>query len=196
MKDLSEAVLQKVRAEAHSIVLQAQQEAGRVLEKARRLRRERIEVESARLLAAAETEAAGISAQGLMEARHMLLTAKSAVIDDIVRRAAASLRETPATPANLATLVDDALEGLQGRGRVILRVAPGDLDRARELVSADRDLADIVSSVAEGAHEGGVLLESEHGSIVVDNSHATRLGMLVPRILPRLGQELFQRRCL
>jgi vacuolar-type H+-ATPase subunit E/Vma4 len=193
MQDLSEAVLGKVRAEAHSIVLQAQQEAGRVLEKARRLRQERIEVESAHLLAEAETAAAGISAQGLMQARHVLVTARSEVVDGIVRRAAAALKETPATPAHLATLVYDALEGMQGRAKVILRVAPGDLDTARELVSADRNLADIVSDVAEGALEGGVLIESEHGSIVVDNSHATRLGMLVPRILPRLGRELFQR---
>jgi vacuolar-type H+-ATPase subunit E/Vma4 len=194
MPGLSEAVLGKVRSEADAILRQAREEAGRMVEEARRQRQNRIEAESTRLVADAEADAARIIAQGRMEARQKLARAKAGIIEDIVRRAEAALKTEPPTEASFARLVHDALDGLAGAGKVILHVGPAELGMARELVAMDARLAKLVIEVAEGPSGGGVLIETENGSRAVDNRYATRLEMLVPRILPRFGHELFQGR--
>jgi vacuolar-type H+-ATPase subunit E/Vma4 len=193
MPELSEAVLGKVRDEADATIRQAREDARQVLERARRQRQERIEAASTRRLAEAGAQAAQIIALGRMEARRKLASARSEIIQDLLERTREALDSERPTAVNLARLVHDAIDGLEGTGKnVIVRVGPADLDMARQCVATDPRLARIVKEVAEGPSGGGVLVETEDGSTAVDNRYASRLEMLVPRVLPRLGRELFR----
>lgn len=191
MKEISEAVLEKVKLEAREIVQHAEEEASREVENARRLRQERIEAEKKRLLSEAGTEAARIVAQGVMEARNKVAAAKAAVIDDIVARAKKGLREEPVKADCLSHLIEDAIGGLGRPGKVTVGVAAKDIPMARELVAGNEKIRDLVSEVVERPLEGGAMIENETGSLVVDNSHSARLDMLMPRILTRFGEDLF-----
>jgi vacuolar-type H+-ATPase subunit E/Vma4 len=191
MKDLTEAVLNKVREQARAIEHAAEAEAARELDKARNRREQRIEAERRRLLAAAETEAARIIAKGVMAARNTLAAAKSAVMHDIVARARAELEALAVERGALARLMAEAVDGLGGEGKVEVGVRADDLELARELVSGDERLSELVGEVVERPIGGGVIVQSEDRSIVVDNTHAARLETLVPRILARFGRELF-----
>jgi vacuolar-type H+-ATPase subunit E/Vma4 len=193
MPELSEAVLGKVRDEADATIRQAREDARQVLERARRQRQERIEAASTRRLAEAGAHAAQIIALGRMEARRQLASARSEIIQDLLERTREALDSERPTAVNFARLVHDAIDGLEGAGKnVIVCVGPADLDMARQLVATDQRLARIVKEVAEGPSGGGVLVETEDGSTAVDNRYASRLEMLVPRVLPRLGRELFR----
>ncbi len=191
MKEISDAVLKKVTDEARKIVKDAEESAAGEIEKGRRLQRERLEAETKRLLAEAENEAVRIRAQGRMAARNKKAAARVAVIDDIIARARKELEKVPARRECLERLIEEALAGLGKPGQVIVGVAKRDLELAREVVAGSESISGKVKEVAERPMEGGVVVESESGSVAVDNSHAARLEMLIPRIMPRLAKELF-----
>jgi vacuolar-type H+-ATPase subunit E/Vma4 len=191
MKELTEAVLDRIREQAQAIEHAAEEEAARELDKAKSRREQRIEAERKRLLLAAEAEATRIIAKGVMQARNTVAAAKSDVMHNVLARARAELEALPAERDALAGLIAEAVSGLGGEGKVVVGVRADDLELVREIVSGDERLSVSVGEVVERPIGGGVIVESEDGSTVVDNSHAARLEMLVPRILARFGRELF-----
>ena len=192
MKDISDAVLQKVREEAEARRRAAEAEAEKELEAARRRREQRLEAKRRRALAEADHEAARIVAQATMQARNAVAAAKAEVIEKIVARARKALASQSARPESLAVLLAEAVAAIGSSGELRLGVAKRDLAAAREHVESDESLASRVGEVVERPIGGGVVIETSDGALMVDNSHEARLQMLVPRILARLGRELFE----
>lgn len=191
MQGINDVVLEKVGRQAEAIVRAAEEEAAAELEKARRRREERTEEERRRRLAAAETEAARVVAQAVMQARNALAAAKAAVMDEIIARARAQIETLAPQPEALARLIAEAVDGLGQPGQAVVGVREDQLELAREIVAREAGLAEAVREVVARPIGGGVRVESEDGAIVIDNSHAARLEMLVPRVLARFGRELF-----
>lgn|GEM_PF-6752579 len=191
MQGISDVVLEKVGRQAEAIVRAAEEEAAAELEKARRRREERTEGERRRRLAAAETEAARVVAQAIMQARNALAAAKAAVMDEIIARARARIEALAPQPEALARLIAEAVDGLGQPGQAVVGVREDQLELAREIIAGEAGLAEAVREVVARPIGGGVRVESEDGAIVIDNSHAARLEMLVPRVLARFGRELF-----
>jgi vacuolar-type H+-ATPase subunit E/Vma4 len=191
VQGINEVVLEKVGRQAEAIVRAAEEEAAAELEKARRRREERAEGERRRRLAAAETEAARVVAQAVMQARNALAAAKAAVMDEIIARARAQIETLAPQPEALARLITEAVEGLGQAGQAVVGVPEDQLELAREIIAGEAGLAEAVREVVARPIGGGVRVESEDGAIVIDNSHAARLEMLVPRVLARFGRELF-----
>ena len=191
MQGINDVVLEKVGRQAEAIVRAAEEEAAAELEKARRRREERTEGERRRRLAAAETEAARVVAQAVMQARNALAAAKAAVMDEIIARARAQIETLAPQPAALARLIAEAVDGLGQSGQAVVGVREDQLELARDIVAGEAGLAEAVREVVARPIGGGVRVESEDGAIVIDNSHAARLEMLVPRVLARFGRELF-----
>ncbi len=191
MQRISEAVVDKVREEAQRLVSEAEEEAKKELGKAQALRADRLETEKKRLLAEAGEEAARITAQNAMSSRQKTASAKSAVLDEIVRKARENLQKSATTHEQLAQLIRDAVAGLGTADKVFLSVAKKDLDMAREIVKSDKALASRVLEVRVINSEGGVVIENESRSLGVDNTYFTRLQMLLPRVLPEISKELF-----
>jgi vacuolar-type H+-ATPase subunit E/Vma4 len=191
VQGINDVVLEKVGRQAEAIVRAAEEEAAAELEKARRRREERTEGERRRRLAAAETEAARVVAQAVMQARNALAAAKAAVMDEIIARARAQIEALAPQPGALARLIAEAVDGLGQPGQAVVGVREDQLDLAREIVAREAGLAEAVREVVARPIGGGVRVESEDGAIIIDNSHAARLEMLVPRVLARFGRELF-----
>lgn len=191
MQGINDVVLEKVGRQAEAIVRAAEEEAAAELEKARRRREERTDGERRRRLAAAETEAARVVAQAVMQARNALAAAKAAVMDEIIARARAQIETLAPQPEALARLIAEAVDGLGQSGQAVVGVREDQLELAREIVASEAGLAEAVREVVARPIGGGVRVESEDGAIVIDNSHAARLEMLVPRVLARFGRELF-----
>ncbi|MCK9357946.1 MAG: V-type ATP synthase subunit E [Dehalococcoidia bacterium] len=191
MQRISEAVVDKVREEAQHLISEAEEEAKKELGKAQALRASRLEAEKKRLLTEAGEEAARITAQNAMSARQKTASAKSAVLDDIVRKARESLQKSTTTREQLAQLIRDAMSGLGTADKVFVSVAKKDLDTAREIVKSDKTMSSHVLEVRAIETEGGVIVENESRSLGVDNTYLTRLQMLLPRVLPEISKELF-----
>jgi len=190
MQNISEAVVDKVRLEARSIVSEAEEEAKKDLEKAKSLREAKVKAEKRRLLNDAREEAARIMAQSAIQTHQKMAAAKASVIDDIVGRAQAGLKKISAKPELLAYLIGDAIGGL-GSGKATISVSPGDVATVKELVKNDKRLSSMVLDVTESDCDGGVIAESEDKKTSVDNTYATRLEMLLPRLLPEISKDLF-----
>ena len=191
MQRISEAVVDKVREEAQRLVNEAEEEAKKELDKARALRAERLEAEKKRILTDASEEAARVSAQNAMKARQIVANAKSAVLDDIVQKSRATVAKSTTTREHLAQLIHDAVAGLGTTDKIRVLVSKKDIDMAREIVKGDKALAARVLEVAATDCDGGAIVENESRTLSVDNTYATRLQMLLPRVLPEISKELF-----
>ncbi len=191
MQNISEAVVDKVREEAQSIVNEAEEEAKKEREKARAQQDARLEAEKRRLLTAAQEEAARITAQNAMQARQKLANAKAAVLEEIVQKARAGLKKSSTKRESLGHLISDAISGLGEGEKITISVSKNDLDMAKEIVKADKKLSSVISEVKTCDCEGGVIVENEDKTLSVDNTYTTRLEMLLPRILPEISKKLF-----
>lgn len=191
MQNISEAVVDKVKEEAQTVVNEAEEEAKKELEKAKALRDARLDAEKRRLLTAAQEEAARITAQNAMQARQKVANAKAAVLDDIVQKSRAQLKKSATTRESLAYLINDAISGLGQGDKLTVAVSKKDLEMAKEIVKADKKLSSTVSEVKTCDCDGGVLVENEDKTLSVDNTYTTRLEMLLPRILPEISKKLF-----
>lgn len=191
MQNISEAVVDKVKEEAQAVVNEAEEEAKKEREKAKAQQDARLEAEKRRLLTAAQEEAARITAQNAMQARQKVANAKAAVLDEIVQKSRAELKKAGTSRESLAYLINDAISGLGQSDKLTVAVSKNDLEVAKEIVKADKTLSSTVSEVKSCDCEGGVLVENEDKTLSVDNTYATRLEMLLPRILPEISKKLF-----
>ncbi len=192
MQNISEAVVDKIRDEAKTIVDEAEEEARKEVEKAKAQRDARLEAEKRRILTDAREEAARVAAQSAMQDHQQTASAKAEVLDDIVNRARESLKKVTTKPDLLAYLVNDAVKGLgEEQGKVTLLVSSKDVPAAKDLVKNDKQLSSVVAEVQECDCDGGAIARNESKTISVDNTYTTRLEMLLPRILPEISKELF-----
>lgn len=191
MQDISAAVMAKVGKEAEALRQAATEEAARELQAAQsRLEKRRAEKQR-RLVEEAEAESHRIMAMATMDARNLVAAAKADVIQDIIARARSELASRPATPEALASLALDAVSVLDGREDLLLGVASQELEVARAALEQTPELAARVARVVERPIAGGVVVETADGGLMVDNSYAARLEMLLPRVLARFARDLF-----
>jgi V/A-type H+-transporting ATPase subunit E len=191
MEKISEAVLDKVRAEAETIIKQAEDKAGKEVEQAKKQRVARLEEEKGKILQQTREEAARIEAQALVKARQELSRAKADVIDEIIGSVKKGLLETSSDKNLLMGLIKEATATLGiSEGRVY--VSPKDVSMVQKLLESDKGLTGKIVEIKEYDCAGGVIVEDINGRIRVDNTYETRLEMLLPRLLPEIGRELFK----
>lgn len=191
MEKISEAVLDKVRAEAETIIKQAEDKAGKEVEQAKKQRVARLEEEKSKILQQTREEAARIEAQALVKARQELSRAKADVIDELIGSVKKRLLETSSDKNLLMGLIKEAAATLGiSEGRVY--VSPKDVSMVQKLLENDRGITGKIMEIKEYDCAGGVIVEDINGRIRVDNTYETRLEMLLPRLLPEIGKELFK----
>jgi vacuolar-type H+-ATPase subunit E/Vma4 len=190
MDKISEAVLDKVKAESDAIIREAEEKAGERVQKAREQYNARLEAEKTRLLAEAGSEASRILAQASINVRQELLRAKNEVIDEIVSRLKQKLADTPDRAARAVALIREGLQAIEA-DEVTAYVSPADIDGVKELIKKDKELSSAVREVKETNCIGGAKVEDIDGRFTIDNTYDTRLETLLPRILPEISKELF-----
>ena|SRR3972149_1232761 len=191
MEKINQAVLDKVRAEAQTIIEEAEEKAREEIEKAKRQREARLEEERGKMLGEAEEAAARIWAQASIKARQQLSSAKADTITKIIDGARKELSQISSDESHLLNLIGEAMDGLGvDKGRIY--VSPKDVSTVKKLLKADRELSGKILEVRESDFLGGVIAEDIEGKLRIDNTYETRLEMLLPKLLPEISKELFE----
>ena len=190
MEKISIAVLEKVKLEVQGIIKEAEERARTSVEQAKEQQKARVEAEKSKLLNRANAEAARLLAQSAIQARQEILAAKTGVIDKIIAQTKESLAELSGNEKMLLGLAKEGIAALEA-GSARAYVASGDLAAMKKLVTENKELAKIITEVKELDCLGGVIIEDAEGRNRIDNTFDARLEMLLPRILPDIGKELF-----
>ncbi len=190
MEKIGEAILDKVKTEAKGIVKEAEGKARQEIEQAKKQQIARLEEEKGRMLRQAGEEATRIAAQATVHARQELSRAKADVINEIISRVRKELAAASSSEGSLASLLKEAAAPLgAAKGRAYLSAK--DIGGAKKLLAKDKELAARIAEVKEYDCSGGVIVEDIDGKIRIDDTYETRLEMLLPRLLPEIGRELF-----
>jgi len=190
MEKIGEAILDKVRAEAASIIKEAKKRAEQEIEQAKTQQAAKLEEEKGKILQEAREEAARIAAQALVKARQESSKAKADVINEMLNRVKKELSGISSDKSSLMSLIKEATDVLGiDKGRVY--VSPKDISTVQKLVAKDKGLASKIVEVKEYDCLGGVIVEDIDGRTRIDNTYETRLEMLLPRLLPEISKELF-----
>lgn len=190
MEKIGEAILDKVKAEADSIIKEAEGRAREEIDQAKKRQLAKLEEEKAKLIQEAREEATRIEAQASVKVRQELSRAKADVVDDIITGVKKALSDTSGDKNLLASLLKEAADALGiVKGRVY--VSPGDVNTVKKFLDGDKELAGKIVEVKECDCVGGVIVEDIEGKVRIDNTYNTRLEMLLPQLLPEIGRELF-----
>ena len=190
MEKIGEAILDKVKAEADSIIKEAKGRAKEEVDQAKKRQLARLEEEKAKVIQEAREEATRIEAQASVKARQELSRAKADVIDEIISGVKKAFSDTSGDKGLLVSLVKEGVDTLGiDKGRVY--VSPRDVSAVKKLLDSDKQLASKIVEVKECDCVGGVIVENIEGKVRIDNTYNTRLEMLLPQLLPEIGKELF-----
>jgi len=191
IEKISEAILDKVRVEAQDIIEEAEEKARERVEKAKRQQEAKLEEEKDKLIEEAKEETTRILAQSSITARQELLLAKTRIIDEIISRVKKTFSGISGDESSSLNLIKEAINTLDiDKARIY--VSPKDVSSVRKSLKGDKKLADRITEIREFDGTGGVIVEDIDGKIRIDNTYDTRLEMLLPKLLPEIGKELFQ----
>ncbi|MCK9230310.1 MAG: V-type proton ATPase subunit E [Syntrophales bacterium] len=190
-KEIREAILKKARDEAERIVAEAQNRASAILEQARDQKKKLLEEEKQKRIAGARREAAKILAQSTLKERQTVLREKDDVINTIIARVRDELEKSILSAAEARILLKEIVDAFESDGEIQLFVAPRDRETILNVVRSDDALKKQVADIYEKDMLGGIIAETTDGMISIDNSFERRLEMLIPKILPEIGQTLF-----
>lgn len=191
MDKISDAILDKVKAEAESIIKEAEGLAADDVAAARESRAYAIDREKARLLNAAKAEANRILARSSIKSRQQLLAAKASIIEETTEKVRKAVAAGKSSETGMASLIKEAIAGLNSK-KAILSVNAGDVEIVKKVVAADKKLTDMVTQVNKTECSGGVIAEDEEGKTRIDNTFDTRLDILLPKLMPQVSEELFE----
>ena len=191
IEKISEAILGKVKAEAQDIVEEAEEKARERIERAKEQQEAKLKEEKGKLIEEAREEATRILAQSAITARQELLLAKIRIIDEIINRVKKTFSEISSEESSPLVLIKEAINALDiDKARIY--VSPKNISSVRKSLKADKQLANKIAEIKEFDGTGGVIVENIDGKIRIDNTYDTRLEMLLPKLLPEIGKELFQ----
>jgi vacuolar-type H+-ATPase subunit E/Vma4 len=190
MDKISEAILDKVKAEAKDIIKEAEARAKEEIEQAKKQQAARQEEQKSKFMQEAKEEATRIEAQALVKARQELSRAKADAINEIVDRVKKELSTASSDKSSFLNLLKEAADAI-GINKIGVYVSPKDKSIVQELLKEDKELANKIVEIKEHDFTGGVMVEDIEGKTRIDNTYETRLEMLLPRLLPEIGKELF-----
>lgn len=190
MERISEAILDKVKADAENVIKEAENKAQEEIEKAKAQQQAKLEEQKGKIIEEAKEEAARILAQATIKARQELLATKTGVIDQLVNRVRQELSGTLSDKSSPLSLIKETMAALN-IDKVRVYVSPKDITTVKKLLERDKELAKKIAEIKEFDCVGGAIVEDIEGKIRIDNTYETRLEMLLPRLLPEISRELF-----
>ncbi len=185
------AILDKAQKEAEEITAGAGAKAKELMANAKEQKEKRFEEEKKRIISEARREASRILAKASLKARQEILKEKDAVINKIIKRAKEDLSGETTGEKILAHLIREAVKAFETNDKLNLLVSQQDIAVVRKIVGEDNSLKRQIAEIREFDCLGGVMAESIDGMVSIDNTFDIRLEMLTPKLLPRLGRELF-----
>ena len=190
MEKVSEAILDKIKAEAQDIIKDAEQKAQERIDKAKEQHQAKFEEEKRKIVEGSEGEAARIQAQASISAREEMLSVKNEVIGEVVKKVKKALSDIEGGEKLSLSLIREALDAT-GAEKARVYVSKKDINGLQKLIKADKELSGKITEINEYKCEGGAVVEDIEGGISIDNTFETRLETLMPRVLPEISKELF-----
>jgi V/A-type H+-transporting ATPase subunit E len=188
---IREAILNRAKEDAARIIEEARLKAKGLIEEAKKRRELELETTKKKMVSAAHREGSKILAQASMTARQEILRGKEEVVHEILEGVKHELRHHPSDKESFTHLIEETIDAFQMKTKVKLFVTSKDLGIVEEILREDVPLRERVIEVREMNGLGGVSAEDEEGMVRVDNTFDTRLGTLVPKLLPGIAKELF-----
>lgn len=188
---MREAILSRARKEADAILEDAWKRADEMVRKAKDQQRQRYEAQRQRLLSEASREASRMIAQAELRSRQELLKEKDAIIREMLEKLKLRISGTAPSAETLAHLITEAVDAFQSDEPLKIMTSARDLGAVNDIVKRDPKFRDRVIAVEETRCMGGVICESADGQVSVDNTFDTRLEMLIPKMMPKVGGMLF-----
>ncbi len=195
-RELRDALIRRAREEAERIVKEAKDRANKIIEEAKRKFEERIRRERSELLSKIIEEESRKYTSKIVELNKEIVNVKNEVLNELKMKILNNLRSLSKEERerSLRGLLREAINsGLFRNYKVIVKVVPDDVEIVKKIIKRDKELRNLVIKIDKLSNEyvGGVILESEDGSIVLDNTYLARLDRLLPSIIRRLNKEVF-----
>ncbi len=188
---IKKAILDKAKADADKIISDAEIKAKEIIEKSEEQKELKFEEEKAKIISATHREASKILAQASLKSRQEILKEKDAVINEIIKKVKDELSQDIKDKELFIRLIKETLEALEDEDSVRLLVSSKDLEIIREVVAENSGLKEKIAEVEGIDCIGGIMIETINGMVSIDNTFDTRLEMLIPKILPEIGKNLF-----
>ncbi len=185
------AVLEKAQGEADEITANARVKAEELITNAKEQKRKRLEEEKIKVTSDARREASRIIAQSSLKARQEILREKDSVIKEVIARVKKDLLGKAMDERTLTNIIDETMKAFETEDKLRLLVSPRDIAVARKIVEENDGIRERITEIVEFDCMGGVMAESTDGMVSIDNTFDMRLEMLIPKILPQIGRELF-----
>ncbi len=191
---LREEILRKARAKAEAMIKSAEEEAKKILDEAMREYTRRYELVREAELRELRDELSKKLSEKNLEVNTNLLNLKNELIEALRKEILSKINEMSDEERrkSLKKLINECLNEIRTSRRVRVCVVERDVplvkDVLRELSVEDK-VMEIKTLPPESV--GGVLIETEDGSLGLDNTYATRLERLMTFIYRKLNEEVF-----
>ena len=188
---IREAILAKAKSEADDIVADAETKAREMIQKAQGQKKQRLEDEKKKIISEAQREASKLRAQASLKARQEILQEKDTILSRIIKEVKDELSRQVVDKDTFIPLATTAIDAFETDKPVRIYVAPRELAIVQDIIQNDDNIKGKISEVREMECLGGVFAESDDGMMSIDNTYDMRLEMLMPKILPDIGKNLF-----
>ncbi len=195
LETLKEAVLKKARERADKILKNAERKAEEIIESAKKEYFKKLEIARKKALAELKEEEYRKYRKKVMELNAETLRIKRELLKELTDEAVKKIKELPeeARRESLKNLLHDAIsQGVVG-GSFTINVVGRDLSLINEVLD-ELNLASRVTTVKELPEDflGGVKIESDDGSVAVDNTYSTRMERALTIIYEKVNKEVFK----
>jgi vacuolar-type H+-ATPase subunit E/Vma4 len=191
MEKISEAVLNKIKADARKIIGEAESKRQSEITLAEKRRDAKHEETKRKMVEDSQREAAKITSQASLKSQQALLDAKFSIINEIIDGTRDSISSRPTEPASLYKIIKEAVAGVTD-DKLRVYVAAKDIAIAQDLIKDDRQLAARIIEIREYDCLGGAIIEDLDSKFRIDNTYETRLEMLMPKLLPDISKQIFE----
>jgi len=195
IESLREAVIRKAQKEAERIIEEARRRAEEIIRDAMKRYELRVKRRREELISKIINEENMKYIRKVMELNIKMTTLKNEILNEVLKGIEERLRtsNTNTRRESLRALLREVLGSgvLPPNTKVIIRVVKQDMDLIKELIK-EEGITAIVSKVEtlSDDHIGGLIIETEDGSIAVDNTYKTRLEKLKPEITKVLQEKV------
>ena len=195
LEELRRSILEKAERKARKIIEDAEERAKRLVQEAKQEYYRRLGRERERALRRLKEEENRKYVSKIMELNLELVNLKNKVLDEVLAEVKQRLTtlSTEERKESLRKLLKESINtGMFGSEPVVVKVIEADADLIKDVIR-EENLGERVDSIKVMGPEflGGVIVESKDGSIAVDNTFATRLSKLIPRLVEKLNKEVF-----
>jgi len=195
IESLREAVIRKAQKEAERIIEEAKRRAEEIIRDAEKRYELRVKRRREELISKITNEENMKYIRKVMELNIKMTTLKNEILNEVLKGIEERLRasNTNTRRESLRALLREVLGSgiLPPNTKVTIRVVKQDMDLIKELIKEEGIIA-IVSKIETLSDDyiGGLIIETEDGSIAVDNTYKTRLEKLKPEITKVLQEKV------